>query len=64
MNLLHPFREGNGQKVFFSAVCKPPGIELAYSRLGRGRQRSELSRRAEKKCLLDVKCAHEALIRW
>lgn len=35
LNLLHPFREGNGrsQKVFFSAVCKPAGIELAWSQL-------------------------------
>lgn len=35
LNLLHPFREGNGrsQKVFFSAVCKPIGIELAWSDL-------------------------------
>jgi cell filamentation protein len=33
LNFLHPFREGNGrsQKVFFSAVCKPVGIELAWS---------------------------------
>jgi cell filamentation protein len=35
LNLLHPFREGNGrsQKVFFSAVCKPLGIELAWSEI-------------------------------
>jgi cell filamentation protein len=35
LNLLHPFREGNGrsQKLFFSAVCKPVGIELACSEL-------------------------------
>ncbi len=33
LNFLHPFREGNGrsQKVFFSAVCKPVGIELVWS---------------------------------
>jgi cell filamentation protein len=32
LNHLHPFREGNGrsQKVFFSAVCKPLGIELNW----------------------------------
>lgn len=32
LNFLHPFREDNGrsQKVFFSAVCKPVGIELAW----------------------------------
>jgi cell filamentation protein len=33
LNFLHPIREGNGrsQKVFFSAACKPVGIELAWS---------------------------------
>jgi cell filamentation protein len=31
LNFLHPFRDGNGrsQKVFFSGVCRPVGIELA-----------------------------------
>jgi cell filamentation protein len=35
LNSLHPFREGNGrsQKVFFSAICKPVGIELVWSEI-------------------------------
>jgi cell filamentation protein len=35
LNHLHPFREGNGrsQKVFFSAVCEPLGIELDWHKI-------------------------------
>jgi fido (protein-threonine AMPylation protein) len=35
LNYLHPFREGNGrsQKVFFSLVCRPRGLQLNWSEI-------------------------------
>jgi cell filamentation protein len=35
LKYLHPFREGNGrsQKVFFSLVCRPRGLQLNWSEI-------------------------------